>query len=393
MSTLRERFLAVMNFEPVECTLRWESGYWAGAMQRWYAEGLPSKRGIPLGMQRGQMIVAEFAPRYGQSEGVDSDVHELLQMDGPMYSVPLALWFVPAFEEEVLEDHGLWAVVRNRNGVIERNWKDRSGFPGWLRGPVGDRDDWERIKAERLRPTLEGRLPENWTTLSQELRERDFPLCLGDCPAGFYGGARQLLGESRVLTAFYDEPDLVRDIMGYLADFYVALYDRVLQQVQVDAAFIWEDMCYKNGPLISPAMFREFMLPNYKKLTACLRDHGINVIMVDTDGDARRIIPLLIEGGVSVLMPCEVNAGMDVVALREAFPRLGLIGGIDKTRLAAGRELIDEELERKIPFMLERGGYIPMVDHEVPPDVSWQNFRYYRSKLNTMIAGQTRSTD
>ena len=391
MSNLREQFLAVMSFEPVERTLQWESGYWVGAVERWYAEGLPCKRGIPDGLQQGQMIVAEFGPRYGENPQVDSDIHELLDMDGSMYSVPLSLWFAPLFEEEVLEDHGRWAVVRNAYGVIERNWKDYSGFPCWLRGPVENREDWERIKAERLRPTLEGRVPENWSALVKEFRVRDYPLWLGGHPAGFYGGARQLLGQEQVLTAFYDEPQLIRDIMDDLADYYVGLYDQVLQEIDVDACFIWEDMCYKNGPLISPTMFCEFMLPNYRKLTGCLRDHGINVIMVDTDGDARRLIPLFIEGGVSVLMPCEVNAGMDVVGLREAFPQLGLIGGIDKTKIASGRDAIDEELDRKIPFMLERGGYIPTVDHEVPPDVSWENYRYYRTRLNRMIRGQVRS--
>ena len=327
-----------MTFEPIERTLRWEFGYWVGAVQRWYAEGLPPKRGIQDGMQRGQMIVAEFAPRYGESERVDSDVHEYLNMDGWMYSVPVSLWFEPPFTEVMLEDHGDWAIVRNSYGVVERNWKDRSGFPCWIRGPVENREDWERIKAERLRPILADRVPENWSTLVEEFRDRDYPLWLGDFPAGFYGGARQLLGQEQVLTAFYDTPQLIRDIMDDLADYYVALYDQVLQEIDVDACFIWEDMCYKNGPLISPAMMREFMLPNYKKLTGCMRDHGIKVIMVDTDGDARAIIPLFIEGGVNVVMPCEVNAAMDVVELREAFPRLGLIGGIDKTKIAAGRQ-------------------------------------------------------
>ena len=78
---------------------------------------------------------------------------------------------------------------------------------------------------------------------------------------------------------------------------------------------------------------------------------------------------------------------MDVVELSESFPELRLLGGIDKLKIAAGREAIDEELQRKIPIMLDRGGYIPTVDHGVPPGISWENFKYYREKLNTMIGG------
>ena len=381
----RERFLAVMNFEPVDRTLKWEIGYWVRALRRWYAEGLPRGVGVREDLVDGDVILAEVFPAVNAER--ESDLHEFFDMDEPLLNVPLERWFVPPFEEEVLEDHGDWVLRRTKEGMVERNRKDRTGFPHWVQGAVANREDWERIKGERLRPTLEGRLPQEWPSLVKEFRGRSYPLYIGQHPAGLYGGTRLLLGQEQVLTAFYDHPTLVHDIMDYLTDFYISLYDQVLQQVEVDAAFIWEDLCYKNGPLISPEMFREFMLPNCKKLTGCLRDHGIEVIMVDTDGDARRLIPLLMEGGVNMLSPVEANAGMDVVELSESFPELRLLGGIDKLKIAAGREAIDEELQRKIPIMLDRGGYIPTVDHGVPPGISWEDFKYYREKLNTMIGG------
>jgi len=304
-----------------------------------------------------------------------------------MVRVPLNFWVCPRFEEEILEDHEESVVWRDGSGIVRRDRKDRKSLPHWIGWPVADREDWERLKAERLRPTLEGRLPDQWHCLLEQYQQRDYPLCIGGCPAGFYGGARHLLGQERVLTTFYDDPQLMRDIMDYLGDFLVSIYDQVLDQVDADVCFIWEDMCYKNGPLISPAMFREFMLPNYKKLTACLRDHGVDAIMVDTDGDARKLIPLFLEGGVTKLYTLEPQAGMDVVELREAFPGLALMGGMNKARLAQGRAAIDEELDRKIPFMLPRGGYIPRLDHQAPPDIPWVDFKYYREKLNAMILG------
>ena len=384
----RERFLAVMNFEPADRTLLWDVGYWAGAVRRWYTEGLPHRVGISDDVADGQSIWAEFMIGYPEDPRRDFDIHEYMGMEEPLYRIPLSVWFEPAFEEEILEDHGEWVVRRDEDGIVMRHRKDWVGFPSYVGGPVGSKEDWESLKAERLRPTLEDRLPKNWLELVEGFRNRSYPLCIGGYPVGFYGAARLLLGQERVLTTFYDEPDLIRDIMSYLADFHIALFDQVLDQVDADEFFIWEDMCFKNGPLISPAMFREFMLPNYRKLTACLRDHGVGVIMVDTDGDARKLIPLFMEGGVNMLLPCEVNAGMDVVELRESFPELRLLGGIDKTKIADGPGAIDEELGRKIPFMLERGGYIPTVDHQVPLDVSWENFKYYRERLNAMIIGK-----
>ena len=392
----RERFLAVMSFEPVDRALMWESGYWVGAVRRWYREGLPRHVGVPDWAEDGNMVSSGLSPVNAPtlredhpSHGfVDGDVRRFFGLDEVMVAVPLNYYLYPAFEPEILEDHGEWVLQRTANGIIERNRKDRSGFPGWVRGPVAGREDWERVKAERLRPTLEGRLPEDWPTWVAEFRERTYALSIGGCPAGFYGALRHLLGQEQVLMAFYDEPELVQDIIDHLVEFWVALYDQALDQVDVDVCFMWEDMCYRNGPLISPQFFRDFMLPNYRKVTACLRDHGVSAIMVDTDGDARELIPLFVEGGVTIMYPLEPPAGMDVVELREAYPRLGLMGGIDKRVLARGRAAIDEELERKIPLSLERGGYIPYLDHQAPPDIPWENFRYYRQKLSAMILGE-----
>jgi hypothetical protein len=132
-------------------------------------------------------------------------------------------------------------------------------------------------------------------------------------------------------------------------------------------------------------MFRKFMLPFYQRLTDFLKDSGVKVILVDTDGDLSQLIPLFIEGGVTGIYPWEVNAGMDVVEVRKAYPRLQLLGGIDKTQLALGKEQIDRELARRVPALLPLGGYVPYVDHLVPPDISWENFVYYRERLADLV--------
>ena len=399
--TPRDRFLAVMGFEPVDRTMLWEIGYWADAVRRWHREGFPHRHEVPAAIPGGRSVMGSMnlrrpygAPREGTEDDESrlsdcaEEIHNHFGLDQGMVHIPLEYWIYPRFEEEVLENHGDWIVWRDGGGIVKRDRVDRKSLPRWLGAPVNSRDEWEQLKAERLQPALEKRVPEDWPQQLGVYRHRDYPLAVGGHPAGFYGGARSLLGHESVLTAFYDAPQFLHDIMDYLADFWVSLYDQALDQVDVDVCFMWEDMCYRNGPLISPQLFRDFMLPNYKKVTACLRDHGVSAIMVDTDGDARELIPLFIEGGVTIMYPLEPPAGMDVVELRKAYPRLGLMGGIDKRVLARGREAIDAELERKIPFALERGGYIPYLDHQAPPDIPWENFRYYREKLSAIVLGE-----
>jgi hypothetical protein len=386
----RERFLALMDFEPVDRSLLWEMGYWGGTVRRWYREGLPRNMGVPDTLPDGSSVKGEDLPVEPLAcdpldhPERDADVHRYFGMDEPTWRVPLNCYVCPQYEKEVVEDHGDWVVHRNEYGVLVKDRKDRAGFPHWIRTPVGCRDDWERLKAERLRPTLDGRLPKNWERFKEAFRRRTFPLVLAGYPCGFYGTARFLLGEERVMTEFYDDPELMRDIINYLADFWSSLYDQVLGQIDVDGILIWEDMCYKSGPLISPKTFREFILPGYQKLTGCLRSHGVRTVMVDTDGHCSALLPLLVEGGVTAVGPFEQAAGMDIAKVRRDFPRLGIVGGIDKTKLKLGPAAIDRELE-KVPAMLAQGGFIPHVDHQVPPDVSWADFQYYRERLNDMI--------
>lgn len=381
----RERFLAVMGFEPVDRSLLWEMGYWGGTLRRWYQEGLPRSVGVPDSISEGGVVVgggSAWDP-VDRERGVGTDVDDYFALDEGMRRISLNNYFCPEFEETILEDHGDWVVWRSNMGVICQDRKDRTSVPKFVGWPVESRDDWERLKAERLQPSLDGRVPGSWPQLLSDYRERSYPLAIGG-RHGFFGTPRYLLGEERVMFVFYDDPELIRDMVNYLADFWVALYDKVLSQTDADVALIWEDMSYKAGPMISPAMFREFLLPAYKKLTGCFRDHGIKHVLVDTDGDCWQLIPLFVEGGVTGVYPFEVNAGMDVVEVRKAFPRLQILGGLDKTKMTGGQAEMDAEL-RKAQALLPKGGYIPHFDHLVSMDVSWNNFVAYRTKLNQIV--------
>jgi len=178
---------------------------------------------------------------------------------------------------------------------------------------------------------------------------------------------------------------LVKDFMNYLADFWIELWGQTLSEIKVDCVNFWEDMAYRSGPIISPEMFKEFMLPPYQRVTSFLRDMGVKIILVDSDGRIEKLIPLFLESGITAVFPFEVQAGNDIVTFRKQYPRLGILGGIDKMKISQGKKAIDEELDSKVPFMLRSGGYIPHIDHHVHPDISWKDFIYYRTRLNEMI--------
>jgi uroporphyrinogen decarboxylase len=387
----RERFLATMNFEEPDRHLVWEFGYWGGTVRRWYNESLPEVHGLREGIDGGTGLFNEYAG-VPLNRDTSLDVHDYFKMDPYLVRVPLRIGAYPPFEAKTIEDHGNWYIWQEWDGSLRKELKNRTSLPTIIGGPVKDRESWEVYKAERLQPNLKERLPENWSQLVAEYKNRDYPLGLGQTH-GFFGTPRYLMGVEELLTKYYDDPEMMKDMNNYLADFWIALFDGVLREVDVDTVFIWEDMCYKGGPLISPAMFREFILPGYKKLTDFLKDYGVTLVQVDSDGDIWKLIPLWIEGGVTVLYPFEVAAGMDVVEVRKAFPKLAISGGIDKRALVEGRKAIDRELEYRVPSMLEQGGFIPTVDHMVSMDVSLENFKYYREKLDKMLKEHSKFWD
>jgi len=355
----RERLVRTMHFEEVDRLPWWEMWYWAETLERWYDEGLP--RNVDLreyfGVDRREWV--------------------------PIRSVNSTL--IPPFEEETLEETEEFRIFRDSDGITKQVFKKADGqtsMPHWVDFPVKDRKSWEKFKG-RLNPDSPERYPADWEQKKKAWKDRDYPLII-DC-GSIYGKLRNWIGLENFSIMFYEEPALVHEMMDYMGDFFSKVIKKAVSEVDIDLALFWEDMSCKTGSLLSPAMFRDFMIPNYKKITEVLRNNGIDIIFVDSDGNIEELVPLWLESGINGFLPLEVAGGMDPVKLRKKYGKdVLLIGGIDKRAMAKGKEAIDAELESKLPFMRKSGGYIPWCDHLVPPDVSFENYMYYLNKMKQM---------
>lgn len=192
---------------------------------------------------------------------------------------------------------------------------------------------------------------------------------------GFFWFPRMLLGIEEHLYAFYDQPALLHRMNRDLVDYYMPILEAVYRVITPDFMTFAEDMSYKNGPMLSPKLFREFLRPYYREVIPFLRDRG-TVVLVDTDGNMEPMIDDLREAGIMGNLPLERQAMVDVGRIRDAHPDWIMIGGYDKTIMHLGEEAMRAEFERLRPT-IERGGYIPSVDHQTPPDVSAENYRIY----------------
>jgi uroporphyrinogen decarboxylase len=196
---------------------------------------------------------------------------------------------------------------------------------------------------------------------------------------------RSLMGPGDVLYKFYDEPELIHDCMRTWFSLADAVIARNQQHVTIDELFFGEDICYNHGPLISPDMMREFILPYYRQLIANLKSRQIDrtrhlFFQIDTDGFANPTIPVYREVGMDAMSPFEVASGCDVVEIGRQYPGLVISGGVDKRELAKGRAAIDRLVDRIFPAMQARGGYTPTCDHGVPEEVSYRDYLHYRKR-------------
>jgi uroporphyrinogen decarboxylase len=344
----RERFKRCTHFKDIDRLPRFETyWFWPETLQRWYKEGLP------LGVDIGDYF------------GFDKREELFLNCDP-----------IPNFVPKTFEETGRYIVSRDIIGRVTKTLKTGTTMPTFLEYPVKNRKDWKLMKRRHNSHDLR-RYPRMWSEDLFEYYNSIKDATVGLIFLGLFWKARDLLGTTRLLTSFYRDPDWIQDIMDFYTDFLFQLLKPAVENILFDYVIMFEDMAYNKGPHISPQMFRKFILPNYKKITKLLKTNGIDVIMLDTDGNPNVLISQYLEGGFNCIIPMEVAAGVDAIQLRKEYgKKLLFVGNIDKRSLEGEKSLIEKEVTKKLELTRE-GGYIPHIDHQVPSNISLENYRYF----------------
>lgn len=341
-----------MHFQEVDHIPDEEFGYWQETFPAWHAQGLPTW--VDNNEKADRFF--GFAPR----------------PCAPI-NVGLLYWW----EEQVISEDDRHIIMKNGAGVECMVMKDgSSSIPKYLRFPLETRADWEREFLPRLEKNHEKRYSPLWPSLVKQYHPgREYPV--GLAVGSIFGWIRDWMGFENATMCFYDDPVLMREMMETLTDLTLHTIQPALEEVQFDFAHFWEDMAYKAGPMISPKLFVEYMVPCYRRITDRLKEYGVDIVIVDCDGDITELVEHWLAAGVNVMFPLEIRGGSDPRPYRDRFGKeVLLLGGVDKTKLIEGKEAIDQEIERIAPLVAE-GGYIPHVDHRCPPDVTYENYLYY----------------
>lgn len=356
--TDRERYLETLLFGKPDRIPFMPGGPRESTLKRWHKDGLPEGANWEAEMRR--IIGIEPPP------------------SGPRPGVSIRHTMIPEFEEKVIEEREETWVVQDWKGNIceiskqfdvtylrsARDFCTRS----WIKCPVENREDWEAMKT-RYNPDEPGRVPENIAELGKQLENREH--VVGVHVHGPFWQLREWMGFEGLCMMFLDDPELVRDMVRFWADYISELLMKVVPHVKLDYFHISEDMAYKIKSMISPAMVREFLMPCYLQWRDIVRSYDIPLYDCDSDGYIGELIPLWIEAGINVADPIEVAAGNDINEYRRSFGRrMAFKGGVDKRAMAKGGQVIRDEMARLEP-VVRSGGYIPGCDHGIPSDVGW----------------------
>jgi uroporphyrinogen decarboxylase len=286
--------------------------------------------------------------------------------------MPIRNGIFPPYERTVLSREGDREIIRDEEGNLCEVISGAATMPRYIKFGLETRMDWARLRKERLDPDTAGRVGD----LDACLRRARISGRPSFFHAGsLYGWLRNWMGVEAFSVVLMTDRPWVEEMMEHLTQLTLTMVDRALPAVGVDLGWWWEDMCYNRGPLLSPRLFEELMVPRYKRITRALEKHGIDINVLDCDGRIDELAPGWLEAGINCMFPLEV-AHTDAFKLRRDLPSVLLLGGVDKRALIAGRRAIDAELERLCP-LVEQGRYVPCVDHRVPSDVTYANYCYY----------------
>lgn len=378
----RERILAVLNGEDYDRLPLVHFGFLRATLEKWEAEGHIDLRELdPVG------DATPGEEKLARQLGFDANYHRVFSPNARID---------PPFESRVLEvtPEGFRKVLTG-SGAIVLDSDDNQSISPHVDHILKGRREWE----EEFLPRLEfapKRVDEVQVNCGGEMKRfdaggREYLLradrethILLHC-GSLYGSLRDYLGVENLCYLQADDPALFAEMVDVNAELCFQCTRAALASgVPFDIGHFWEDIAFKNGPLVNPQVLRDRVGPHYRRITELLNKHGIHLVSLDCDGLIDTLVPVWLDNGVNVMFPIEVGTwGASLAPWRKKYGKglLG-VGGMDKRVFTRDYAGVDAEVER-LRRLVDLGGYLPCMDHRIPGDAIWENVQYYCERMRT----------
>jgi len=353
----RTRVQSAIRREPLDRIPRYDS-FWEDTLTAWQAEGMP--------------------PGVAPEEYFDWDLR-MMCLDASLRC-----------PQKVVREDETCIVFQDRAGYTARKYVGKSRALEWIDHVTKDRAAWHELRRGfELDPDGPARLDvksyflhlDDYPTWLEAKRQFDAVRATGKY-VGFnvYGpweGTWRHRGYTRLLMDLVEDPDWVAEMAEAQSQAVLACLRHCLSLgMKPDAVWLVDDLACTRGPIFSPRAWRQIFKPHYARLGRFLHENDIT-FWLHCCGDCRALLGDFIECGLDVLQPLQAQAGMDVRQLKPIYGQdLTFWGNISVPKMAGPAEDCEAEIREKITVAKQGGGYMYHSDHSVPPEVSFDRYRW-----------------
>lgn len=196
---------------------------------------------------------------------------------------------------------------------------------------------------------------------------------IAQCHSGWHLAFQVRGGIDKIAIDFYRNPSFARKLMDKISKACQRLAEALIE-AGVEVLFVTDDYADNHGPLINPKLFREFELPNLKKIVEIGKKHGIPVLK-HSDGNLYPILDDIINTGVNGLHPMEPGA-MDLKDVKERYgDRVCLLGNVDCRYILpyGSEEDVRKDVRRCIDSAGKGGGFVLASSNSMHANVKVEN--------------------
>ncbi|MCP4398074.1 MAG: hypothetical protein GY801_12350 [bacterium] len=266
-------------------------------------------------------------------------------------------------DEEKVEYQDEWMITYHKDDTASWPSDAPVGFP------LQDRADWKNYSVPDIHK--EGRLEQIRIAVQ---KAKEYRMAVIGSTRGPFTPTWLLFGYERFSVLLYEDPDFLDEVMTSVMDFYLA-GAKMLVEAGVDAVLFADDYGTSTGPFMSPKHYRKHIWPQLSRLVSAIKSTGTPVIM-HSDGDLRKILPDIMQIGITGYHPIERHANMDIGQVKHEYGQeLTLVGNIDNQGVLVYGS-VDEVIEATkecLRTAAPGGGYILGSDHSVHDDMPNEN--------------------
>jgi len=371
--TNRERLLNILDYKTADRMPAVHFGYWRELLDEWAEQGHISK---------------VLAATVGDGNLADLELDKKLGWDFCYTALGYAHnGLYPGFPHKVLKKDAEGTLYQSHTGVINLIKDGAEGIPQDVDYLLKDRESYEKEYKHRIQ-FYRKRVSKFASFAHCVCRKKFLPIRpIGLFAGSAFGSLRDILTVVGMSYMICDDYGLLKEIVETWGDMqYKCIEAQLKKGLKADFLHMWEDICFRNGPLISPKMFDELCAPVYNRIHNLAKEYGIKYISIDCDGDILSLCKTWINNGINVMFPIEYGSwsgGFEKIRALCGKEMRG-IGNFDKTVLREDKSAVDRELDRLKP-LVGMGGFIPCPDHRLMPGSKWELVQYYTDKIKTIL--------